>query len=514
MKSHVHQLLCSALLLFLLCCAYGCAAAAVVKPLPEKGQGAWDAHTVAVEDTKSEDAWKSIRIGVYPGGVSLWIKACANMRVSPFGPAIYPYCMGESRITPEKVQLLRRVVSAAAKLHSERLRVKRVKGRLFLNKNGGKDFKKNCPYAVAHPVLFQKGFPFVDFALFVSPTMSHEDPKICTRGDDGRPTSALIKLNPNAIKNTRFHIRSAAHDIGHGLGFLLFMFKSYGWVKESETYTGRPVVVVQTNKLGEKVQEHYGCRTINTLQLESYMSRTALDYTTYPHWKRHYAKDELMGTYLDRPSGMYYTNLTLAVFDSMPFYEADFSRAETMSWGRNAGCGFLHGKCIEDDYPKFPDMFCSKISDDLHCTTDRTALGKCSLEDLYWDIIPREFRHFTNGDLGSPKEDVMDYCPVIEPTFKTSCELGDENEMPGSILSSTSRCLDVNFVRLRNEDVNDKVKGICAEVKCENGTLKVQYKGNKNWYECRDGGYIDYLQGSVFDDGRILCPKYTDVCTK
>ncbi|ORC81074.1 surface protease GP63, partial [Trypanosoma theileri] len=509
------QLLCSALLLFLLCCAYGCAAAAVVKPLPEKGQGAWDAYTVAVEDTKSEDGWEPIRIGVYPGGVSVWIKSCANMRAPTFGRSIHSYCSGGYRITPEKVQMLNDIVAEGAKMHSDRLRVKRVKGRLFLDKNGGKDFKKNCPNAVARLDYLQKGFPNVDFALFVGPTVTREHPKICTKDDKKRPTSALIKVNTKEFMPTRYYFRLAAHDIGHGLGFDLDVFKEHSLMREIPLHLGWVIAVLESNIVKEKVREHYGCPDISTMELEGRDKGHLFEnYVFYPHIKRHFAKDELMSTDLERPSGMYYTNLTLAVFDSMPFYKADFSRAETMSWGRKAGCGFIKGKCVEWGISRFPDMFCVDESYDLHCTTDRTALGKCSLQFLPWDYVQSEFNYFPRYPRGSAYSDWMDFCPAIEPTFETSCEFGYEREMPGSIVSSTSRCLKVDFVRLRNKGVMSNVKGICAEVKCENGTLKVRYKGNKNWYECPEGDSIDNINGSVFDDGRILCPKYADVCTK
>ncbi|ORC93075.1 surface protease GP63 [Trypanosoma theileri] len=495
MKSHVHQLICSALLLFLLCCAYGCAAAVV--------------------NLKSEDGWEPIRIGVYPGGLSVWIKSCrrySTNKVSFGSFATVTYekliiCDPVTGITPEKAKMMHKVVVEGSRLHMDRLLVKPVKGNLLIEKHHGYDFKERCPDAFPRRDHLTKGIPKVDFALYLGLTASHEEHRICSKDANGRPTSGLIKLNPKEFNNTRHYIRLAAHEIGHALGFTLEEFKENDMLLEEKSNTGRNIMALLTDTVKKKAQDHYNCKSLNHMELDYRSGKNE-----YPHWKRRHAKDELMSTYVNRPSAMYYTELTLAAFHSLPYYKADFSKAETMTWGRNASCEFLTGKCVEDSTPKFPEMFCNDSTTVLRCTTDRASLGTCSMKQLASDV-PREFQYFTNKRIGSPSSDMMDHCPVIESSWKTSCEFGDEDAMPGSIVSNMSRCLEGEFLEPREPKYIGTFRDICANVKCENGILKVQYKGNEKWHECTDGKRIDIEKGPALYGGKIVCPKYSDFCT-
>ncbi|KAH9582022.1 Peptidase M8 [Trypanosoma melophagium] len=512
------QICCSLLLLLLLlllCCAHGCAATAVVQELPQKGQGPLDAFTVSVVDSKEGDKWEPIRIGVYPGGLYAWYHGCVGYSPggnSPFSfPTLYRemrnvICNPDTGITRERVRMLRKVAVEAAKLHSKRLKVQRVEV-LKLDTHYGYSFKERCRDAVTHRTHLTKGIKGVDFALYLGLTKFKEEPQICTKDANKRPTSALIKLYPSLFNYTRHNIRLVAHEIGHALGFNFAEFRENAMLMDSLSVTGRRIMGLLTDGVRDKARKHFGCLTLNYVELDVLPGGSK-----YPHWKRRYVKDDLMSAYLDRPSAMYYTALTLATFDSMPFYQADFSKAEHMIWGWNASCEFLTEKCVEDSVSKFPKMFCNDQTPVLRCTTDRYSLGKCSMRLLYHEKVPQEFKYFSQTNIGAPSSELMDYCPAIEPTLKTSCEIGDEDEIPGSIVSNISRCLDVKSVVLSKNEDNGNVEGICAMVKCEDSILKVQYKGNNSWHDCRDGGVIDNLNGKVFEYGKIVCPNYTDLC--
>ncbi|KAH9598191.1 Peptidase M8 [Trypanosoma melophagium] len=216
------------------------------------------------------------------------------------------------------------VTLKAAKLHMDRLRVQPVRGNLSLDKNGGKDFKQLCSDALAHPDHLALGVENAAFALFLSLTRAREHPRICTKNDQRRPTSALIKVNPREPRHTRYYVRLSAHDIGHGLGFYLPEFKEHKILKETRLQCGRVILYLQSDILREKGEEHFGCQTMDSVELEGRDEGYFFeDFHFHSHWKRRYAKDELMSTDFDRPSGMYYTVLTLAAFDSLPFCQAD-----------------------------------------------------------------------------------------------------------------------------------------------------------------------------------------------
>ncbi|ORC85914.1 uncharacterized protein TM35_000311000, partial [Trypanosoma theileri] len=129
--------LCTALLL--LCCAYGCIAA-VVQPLPQKGQGPWDAYVVSapktVDDVPEKKDFQPIRFAVSAKEVDRVLKYCKQWKKDPSAKDVYDneygftlevansrfhFCKEDSKMTAAKKRiLLMDVLPAALKLHSER----------------------------------------------------------------------------------------------------------------------------------------------------------------------------------------------------------------------------------------------------------------------------------------------------------------------------------------------------------------------------------------------------------
>ncbi|RNE95414.1 putative surface protease GP63 [Trypanosoma rangeli] len=104
----------------------------------------------------------------------------------------------------------------------------------------------------------------------------------------------------------------------------------------------------------EKSQEHFNCSSLEGMPLrDEYDDASRL----YSYWVRWNAKDELIGPTVATGAG-FYTALTMAAFEDMGFYKANFSTAETMRWSKNVGCEFVNEKqCGPDDHTKFPAMF-------------------------------------------------------------------------------------------------------------------------------------------------------------
>ncbi|KAH9588699.1 Peptidase M8 [Trypanosoma melophagium] len=114
----------------------------------------------------------------------------------------------------------------------------------------------------------------------------------------------------------------------------------------------------------------------------------------------------------------------------------------------------------------------------------------------------------------------MDGDPIIRPLVGTACEGGDETLLPGSLFGRESRCLSAKDLVLRDPKGQKKpnIAGVCAKVKCGNDkTVSVQLKGyeqnDKQWHECSGDKATVELDGSVFSNGTIECPKYEEVCT-
>ncbi|ORC84289.1 putative surface protease GP63 [Trypanosoma theileri] len=329
---------------------------------------------------------------------------------------------------------------------------------------------------------------------------------VCSEGVNKRPTSGLISFYPKDIVDTRHFIRLTAHEIAHALGFELNRMKDLQMIMQ-RTVNGVNVPEVRSETVVAKVKEHFGCDNATGIYMES----EHLQFSS--HLERRLAKDDLMSTYSEEPSGMYYTSLTLAIFNDMKFYKANFSMAETMSWGSNAGCEFLTEKCIQENIIKYPNTFCTESRVSLQCTSDRLSLGRCTSSNFPQDY-PEDYRNFKNNTFTYLYGELTDGCPIIRQLEKTTCQSGDLELMPGSILGKGSRCLQGDgLIQKKSAQTFLPVGDICANVKCEDGKVKVQYKGNDKWHECPDGGKIENLEGTEFQSGSILCPKYAEVCT-
>ncbi|ORC83437.1 surface protease GP63 [Trypanosoma theileri] len=543
----MRRLLCTALLL--LCCAYGCIAA-VVQPLPQKGQGPWDTYTVAeVGSVPDHDSGKNnfepIRFAVSAKEIDRVLAYCKDFKGVldedqeedkyepkkdeeeygfPLDPEeISEFCEGQNEVKQYmRKTLLRKVLPAALKLHSERLSVEREKENLMVRKDVDK-FSSKCSNVSVPKKHQEQGIPNVDFVLYVGVKSSPDpvnDAKICSKNENGRPTSALIKFIPKEIADTRHFIRFAAHEVAHALGFETEMMNKYFDVVEEENAGNKLVYLVKSNNLVDKMMKaQYDCSNGN--EIKGMILQNKPTEEKPPHWKRRIAKDELMSPYtsdLDAKdvTGAYYTALTLAVFDSMPFYKANFDMAESMSWGKDAGCDFLKGGKEKKDeiIQNQPKMFCNEVKPTLQCTSDRFALGMCSAKEQPTIHIPYDYLEQYYLIANNPDNDLMDGYSIIKPIIMTSCEEGKVEFMPGSIVSNISRCLNGDSLTLKTPNENDLTVGdICAEVRCDGGKVHIRYEGNDNWHECNDEkSVIRPTEDSVFSSGTIKCPKYSEVC--
>ncbi|ESL05384.1 hypothetical protein TRSC58_06969 [Trypanosoma rangeli SC58] len=264
-------------------------------------------------------------------------------------------------------------------------------------------------------------------------------------------------------------------------------------------FVGKKVYVVSSPKTLEKTRAHFNCTSAPGMELED----EGGDATAWSHWKRRNAKDELMAGI----SGAgYYTALTMAAFEDMGFYRAQWDMAEQMPWGSNSGCDLLTQKCLTNGVTQYPEMFCEATGNLLECTSDRLGLGICKIIG-YDNPLPTQFQYFRDSRLGGRSNDLMDYCPFIVSHKNTGCVDGDAHVMPGSRIGPRSRCLKTFYLR----DLKGLTGDVCADVLCDNGTVSVRYLGDDAWHACPEGSGITPT-GPMFRDGIILCPRRIEVC--
>ncbi|ORC85351.1 surface protease GP63 [Trypanosoma theileri] len=229
------------------------------------------------------------------------------------------------------------------------------------------------------------------------------------------------------------------------------------------------------------------------------------------HWSRRIAKDELM---VGLVGAGYYTAITMGAFADLGHYKVNWKMAEQMSWGNNSGCEFLNNKCVNSGETDFPNMFCTAKSGDipesLQCTSDRQSMGSCSSigANPVKNDLPVGFRYFSEKKkVGSLPLEQMDYCPFIMAKPGYSCISGEEsNNVPGSKIANNSRCVEGNGLTANSAAVG----AVCVEVSCKFKKVIVRYSGNNEWHSCHEGENLT-VNGSVLQ-GKIVCPKYADVC--
>ncbi|ORC80397.1 putative surface protease GP63, putative,metallopeptidase, partial [Trypanosoma theileri] len=146
------------------------------------------------------------------------------------------------------------------------------------------------------------------------------------------------------------------------------------------------------------------------------------------------------------------------------------------------------------------------------CTSDRFGLGICAKTNFSREIHGEKY--LTAADLGENSSWKRINWPVVQTSPTTACEGGNGKMMPGSRLGPQSRCLTTESLQVNDGTSSDKsVQGICANVKCDNDTVRVQYNGDDTWHLCPQGQTIA-VTGSAFSGGKIRCPKYSEVCSR
>ncbi|ORC84356.1 surface protease GP63 [Trypanosoma theileri] len=526
--------------LFLLYWSCGCLAA-VVQQLPQKRQSGLQAYTVSTDTVpgatpdKNGKEWEPIRIGVYTKLVEDIIEFCERENEDEDEDeelgVFDDICDGDhKKMTAQKKGILfTEVLPKAIKLHTDRLKVKRVGKSLNIRiADLDSPTKKRCKVIKGSLEQQMQYSVDVDYMIYVGLSTAPQNVEICTQDEENRPTSAVISFIPDEIKATRKYIRLTAHEIAHGLGFDYEVMETQGMIEPHKNglsspggkYGGKEFYMKSSETL-EILKKFYECKDGEKNKLEGLYLENEQNNGLPPHWERRIAKDELMSTYSDTfgTTGMYYSALTLAAFHSMPFYSANFEKAEPMSWGKQYICDLFKGK-KDLTQTHYPDMFCEDDTKTiLKCTSDRFALGICSTKTNRNKLTGR-YQYFKDEFRQKDAKDLMDGVPFIRPLEGTACEDGNQSLMPGSIVDKMSRCLHVKEPVLQvvgSSGTNFTVGGVCAKVECDNANkvVRVQLKGNENnWHECKNDDKTTFeMKDPAFNGGTILCPKYEEVCT-
>ncbi|KPA80247.1 putative mitochondrial major surface protease gp63, putative,leishmanolysin [Leptomonas pyrrhocoris] len=466
-----------------------------------------DAVATAAADTPA--SWQPIRIRVFTEDLEDTNKFCTRAgQVRPDFEGGRSTCTGDDVLTDHKKKVLKELlIPSAIKLHEERLNVQRVDGSIVVGPSISTD--GICGQFTVPSSHTTTGVSDADFVLYMSagPTSGTSIAWATTCqnfADTGRPSVGVSNVSPKYISADPTTVRVITHELLHALGFSINSFLSRGmYTTRGLRGKGRSPVLVSSNVVA-KAREQYGCPSLRYMELED----EGGDGTVYSHWKRRSAKDELMAGI----SGVgHYTALTIAAMEDMGFYKGNYTNAEPMSYGRNAGCTLSTSKCVIDGVSQFPEMFCASSDNAMTCTSDHTALGSCGVYQ-YKSDLPPYFQYFSNPTYGGA-DPLMDYCPYIEEYSNSNCST-DTGILLGSTYGVNSRCLDVPSGFAYGGRTSPVLLAICAEVQCNSPTYSVKVAGASSFTACTPGATLSlpHLSPS-FSSGSLTCPRYDDVCT-
>ncbi|PBJ74009.1 surface protease GP63 [Trypanosoma cruzi cruzi] len=480
---------------------------AVVREVPRKGQGAMQAYTVATLDDDSD--WEPIRIAVSTGdleGGTNKKKYCEEGEDKCYNALGHEVlCTPEHVLTEAKKQLYtQKIIPGAVKLHAERLLVKHTVDKITVPRSPNEP----CDQFTIPTRHKSDGVPNADFIIYAAARPSGTNSRAvwaatCITWSDSRPSIGAMNFDPNYMTDTAWSVRIAAHELAHALGFSKERMEEKSMLNSKYIVRGMKRWMVAGNHVQAKTRAHFGCNSLEGMELEDEDGASA---RKIPHWKERHARDELMAPTV---GAGYYTALTMAVFADMGYYRVNWSMAEPMSWGHRSGCDFLEKKCSEmTDFPtRYPHMFCDDSDNKtLRCTSDRRHVGTCTA-----NIVENK------GNLAD-----KDVCPVVSSYFHetssgttyNACSDVTVTSLPGSLNGGDSWCLDAELEKKNDNSKHKSVKGVCAQVLCEEGTVKVKYLGNTdNWHECPEDTQITVTLNDFKHDGKIKCPKYGEVCT-
>ncbi|PBJ72190.1 surface protease GP63 [Trypanosoma cruzi cruzi] len=478
---------------------YGRLPTAVVRELPRRGQGAMQAYTAASED--GDDGWAPIRIKVSAEDMHDPLRHCTaagDLRIDHFGRAIT--CEAEDVLTEERRNIiLRQTLPAAIQLHAERLSVRPVT-RPVLIPHTGLGMCDNFTIPLRHHTVGVAGADMILYANIFPTSDPAAWTALCVRLGDGRPFAAAVNFDPKQILVPNGDVRVAAHELGHALGFDVDYFVMLHMISEVPKVRGMPKVsVISTPKTKAMARQYHNCPTLEGIELEDEGSSDG----SLSHWKKRNMRDEMMTS--DVGVGLY-SALTLAAFEDMGVYVANYSAAEMLWWGNNSGCGLLEKKCLTDGITEYLELFCNQVVKKVKfCTYDRLSLGRCDLK-RHDEALPEEYRYFSDPRVGGD-DPYMSRCPYVEEYSNGGCTNGNPSVMPGSVVGPNSRCVKGQELQFDDKYIGD----VCVDTRCGDGTVSVRFLDDDAWHECQAGETVTPPLGPW--RGSIVCPQYADVCT-
>ncbi|KAF0718884.1 Aste57867_1414 [Aphanomyces stellatus] len=345
----------------------------------------------------------------------------------------------------------------------------------------------------------------------------------CNQDQFGRPISAQANFGPqqlNADPALRItQIGTILHELSHALGFSSSLFGSYRRPNNGLPWGAANVVQVTpgpnatniarltTPKVKQFVQTYFNCSGVAGGELQS---DNAQSYTS--HWaKRLFLNEYMMATSTSVPV---YSMFTLAAFEDSGWYQVNYTRAQTLRYGRGGGCALATGRCTD-----FPGSLCYD-SQSRDCTPDYTSKGVCNLA-AFSTPLPPAFQYFNSPFIGG-RDAFANYCPRFVPLAGMDCRgIGSTPAARGSLLETiglTSLCFR-GALQSQTARASPTTASYCFQVQGCNAT-SLQIAVGHTTVSCPfdQGSSVVAISTAVDDEGNrytgsLTCPRNPqDMC--
>ncbi|KAL4296012.1 hypothetical protein GQ457_12G019190 [Hibiscus cannabinus] len=335
----------------------------------------------------------------------------------------------------------------------------------------------------------------------------------CERDQWGRAIAGHVNVAPRHLTAEAETLLSATliHEVMHVLGFDPHAFAHF----RDESKRRRSQVTVQTmdDKLGRMVtrvvlprvvmhsRHHYGAFSENFtgLELEDGGGRG----TSGSHWEKRLLMNEIMTGSVDTRSVV--SKMTLALLEDSGWYQANYSMADRLDWGRNQGTDFVTYPCN-----LWKGAYHCNTTNLSGCTYNREAEGYCPIVSYSGDL-PQWARYFPQANKGG-QSSLADYCTYFVAYSDGSCTDTNSARAPdrmlGEVRGTNSRCMASSLVRTGFVRGSVTQGNGCYQHRCVNNSLEVAVDGI--WKLCpKSGGPVQFPGFN----GELICPAYHELCS-
>ncbi|MFK7897307.1 MAG: leishmanolysin-related zinc metalloendopeptidase [Myxococcota bacterium] len=315
----------------------------------------------------------------------------------------------------------------------------------------------------------------------------------------------LINVDPfyPPFSSSDDYLASFRHELIHALVFDSFLFDRYreglegpprgSAVTTSYIQNGATVTAVTTPAVVAAAQEQFDCPTLIGAELEN-QGEGALS-----HWEERTFPDELMHPVQGPGLGREVVSaVTLALFEDSGWYEVDYSKAGTMSYGHGLGCEIAVNSC--DAYPALysDEYFCSAPAEGP--SHDGDFVGYCGVID-YGVPLPPEYQYFSDPALGGSL--LADFCPRFS-SLPRVCADPAATGGPLEFFGPGSKA----FRSGASSEAYPSTTSLCHESICGAGVLSIRV--GAEWLDCPvAGGRIDFPGSAV----AVECPRFGAYCS-